>query len=125
MHADGERHLDIGGAGGTCDQHRVGRVSRGWKRFGQVRDEEAGRQNDEVGFGQERGFERLARVEQEHRPCVGDAPRATRQPEFDGGIRLADDFDFGREGDRKGRPDIIHEDAVRFALAEEVGQFGR
>ena len=119
MHADGERHFDIGGSGGTCDQHRVGRVTRPCQRFGQIRDEEAGRQNDEVGFGQERDLERLAFVEQEHRPCIGDACRATCQPDFDGGIRFADGGKFGWEILRAER---VHEDLSRFALTEEAGQ---
>lgn len=119
MNADGEGHFDISGAGGTCDQHRVGRVTRRCERFGQVRDELAGAQNDEMGFGKERGFQRLALVEQEHRPGVGDARRATCQPEFEGGIRFADRDEFRR---KILRADLVHEYLSRFALTEEAGQ---
>lgn len=118
MHSDGERHLDVGGARGAGDEDGISGIPRLCQRLGQVADEEAGRQNDKVGFGQERGFERLARVEQEDCPRVGDACRATCQPEFEGGIRFADGGKFGR---KILRADVIHEDLCCLTLAEEVG----
>jgi hypothetical protein len=119
--ANGKRHFDIGSAGGPCHQHRVGRAARPCQRFGQVRDEVAGRQNDKVSFGQERGFERLALVEQDDGAGVGNACRTAGQPEFDGGIGFADGGEFRRE---MFRTDRVHEDLSHGALAKEVGQFG-
>ena len=118
--ANGECHFDVSGSGWTCDQYRVGRVLRRRECIGQVRDELAGAQNDEVDLGQERGLECFALVEEEYRPCVGDARRATRQTEFDFRIWFANGSkSFGEIL----RANVIHEDFRRSALAEELYQF--
>lgn len=118
VNADGERHLDIGGAGWTCDERGVSGVTRRRERFGQIPDELAGAQNDEVDFGQERGLERLTLVEQNDRPRVRNARRAARQPELDRGVWFADGGEFSR---KSLRANFIHKHSRRAALAEKVG----